>query len=137
MLVALAPRPPLARAAEPASVPASSDDAEIERKWGIREVTVRRTASGAIIDVRYRITDGSKAQAFMNPRNVPRLIHQDTGREMPITQGKLGKMRQVPVDPGANRVYFSLFSNQGGLVKSKDRVTLQMGEVRIEGLQVE
>ena len=136
MLAAPVLQLPFARAADQAPAPASGDGMEIERKWGIREVTVRRTASGAIIDVRYRITDGKKAEAFLNPRNVLRLIHQDTGREMPIAQGKLGKMRQVPADPGANRVYFSLFSNQGGLVKSKDRVTLLMGEVKIEDLQV-
>ncbi len=126
-----------AGAAEPAPVEVSGDDAEMGLREGIREVTIRRTASGAILDVRYRIADGRKAEAFMDPRNVLRLIHQETGRELAVVRGKLGRMRQVPVDPEADRVYFTLFSNPGGLVKSGDRVTLLMGGVKIENLQVE
>ncbi len=117
--------------------PSPPDFVEIEDKWGIRDIVVRLIANKAIVDVRYRITDGKKAGPFFDGKSQLRLVHQPTGRELPIATSKFGKLRQTPADPGAHRSYFALFSNRGGQVKSKDRVTLIMGDMRIENLEVE
>jgi hypothetical protein len=127
---------PCLKAAERES-PSQPDFVEIEDKWGIRDIVIRLSANKAIVDVRYRITDGRKAEPFFDAKNQLKLVHQPTGRELPIATSKFGKLRQTPANPGAHRVYFALFSNRGGQVQSKDCVTLIMGDVRIENLEVE
>jgi hypothetical protein len=113
------------------------DFLEIEKKWGIRDIAVRLTANGAIVDLRYRITDGKKAEPLLGGKNQFRLFHQATGVELPIATSKFGKLRQIPTDPNADRLYFTLFSSLGGQVKSGDRLTLTMGDMRVENLEVE
>lgn len=109
----------------------------LEEKWGIERITVRLWAAGYMMQFRYRVIDPEKASELLNRQTKAYLIDQATGTKLGVPISKLGAMRTTAVKPEANRDYFILFSNPGGLVKNGDRVTVVIGDFRAENLIVE
>jgi hypothetical protein len=107
-------------------------------KWGVQVVSLRLTAADHMIDFRYRVIDPQKATPLLNRRIKPHLIEKETGARMEVPRySKLGPARQISDTPTTDRVYTMIFGNTGKIVKPGSRVTIVIGEIRLENLTVE
>jgi hypothetical protein len=99
--------------------------------------SVRITAAGHYIDLRYRVLDPVAANELLGPGVKPQLTDDATGAVMgvPMT-AKLGSLRQTRGDQRSNRSYFVLFANTAG-VKPGSRVSVDMGGMRFSDLTIE
>ena len=109
----------------------------IEETWGIKIVGIRLTAADHMIDFRYHVLDSEKASILLSRQVQPYLIDQSTGTKLFVPRIKIGPMRQTAVKPPAGRNYVILFGNTNGSVKSGSKVTVVIGDLKIEDLVVE
>ena len=111
------------------SVMAPASSIEIE--------SVRVTAAGHYIDLRYRVLDPVAANASLGPGVKPTLIDEASGLVMSVPMtAKLGALRQTRGDQRTDRSYFVLFANTAG-AKSGSRVTAKLGDMTFESLTIE
>jgi hypothetical protein len=116
---------------------AVSDTTAIARRWGVRVETVRLTAAGYMLDLRYQVLDAVKAKPLFVRKTKPVLRAERSGLETGVlTPPKTGPLRNSN-DPKAGRSYFIVFPNPGREIAAGDAVTLAIGDFRVCGLQVE
>jgi hypothetical protein len=121
--------------AEPAQEPVKS----AEVKLGIRMEGLRLSAAGYILDFRYRVVDPEKAATLLDRKIRPYLLDEASGAQLGVPDtAKLGQLRTS----GRNKVaadqdYFILFANPGRFVQAGSKMTLVMGDMRIENLVVQ
>lgn len=124
-------------ATSPDGTTASPDIPEAEEVWGIRPVSLRITGAGHFLDFRYRVVDSEKASRIMQKGQNVYLIHQPSETVMPVPVTKLGPLRGTAVQPKEDRQYAILFNNTGKAAKSGDKVTMVIGDMRIENMTVD
>lgn len=111
---------------------------DLEDQWGVRVVSLRRTAAGHMLDFRFRVVDPEKAAALLRRQDNAYLIDQSSGKKLAVPRmPKVGALRPSALKPEAGRIYFILFNNTGDLVQSGNRVTIVSGDFRAEHLVVE
>ena len=109
----------------------------LRRLWGIDNVHVRSTASGALVRFSYRVVDLDKARVLNSKDATPYLVDQQHGLALQIPMmEQVGQLRQV-AEPQNGRDYWMAFSNKGRYLKPGNHVTLITGNLRIDGLVVE
>ena len=114
-----------------------SNTKRIEEHYGIEIVALRNTAAGHMLDFRFRAVDLEKAMPFFREDIKPYLIDQASGKSLTVpVPAKLGPMRPTGRNPKLGVTYWMFFGNPG-LIKSGDRVTIAVGDLRIENLVVE
>jgi hypothetical protein len=108
-----------------------------QRNWGVDIVGVRRVSSGSMLRFDYRVVEPGRAAALTDRKSRPYLIDEATRTALAVpAMENIGELRQVaPLE--ANRTYFIIFGNPGGLVKRGGRVTLVVGNFRAEGMVVD
>ena len=105
---------------------------------GIKVERVTYAVGGMKLDLRYRVTDLKKARQIFTNKTPLALIDQATGTVMGVpNMPKVGKLRQVPNQNEAWRVYWIMFDNPGALVRRGGKVTLVIGDVKIKDIVVE
>ena len=105
--------------------------------WGVDSLTVKYTESGEIIRFSYRVVDPQKAATLNDKSAEPSLIDPQAGVKLVIPEmEKVGKLRQSST-PIAGKSYWMAFSNSGRRVRPGDRVDVQIGNFRAQGLVVE
>ena len=105
--------------------------------WGVDSLTVKYTESGEIIRFSYRVLEPEKAAALNDKKSEPSLIDPQAGVKLVIPEmEKVGKLRQSST-PIAGKSYWMAFSNSGRRVRPGDRVDVQIGNFRAQGLVVE
>jgi hypothetical protein len=110
---------------------------DLEQQWGIEITSVRLTAGDHMIDYRYRVLDSDKATDLFKRQIKPYLIHQKTGKVLAVPEtAKLGPLRNSNI-PQDGKIYWMFFGNAESLVKADDRVTIVIGEFRVEDLVVQ
>jgi len=109
----------------------------LRRLWGIDEVHVRSTASGALVRFSYRVVSADKAKILNSKDATPYLIDEQhsLALQVPVME-QVGQLRQVAA-PQNGRDYWMAFSNKGKYLKPGNHVTLMVGNLRINGLVVE
>jgi hypothetical protein len=111
--------------------------AQIAQRWGVEVTAIRLTASDHMIDYRYRVLDAARATDLFKRQIKPQLIHQKTGKVLGVpSTAKLGPLRNSNT-PQAGKIYWMFFGNAGNLVKPGDKVTVVIGDFRVENLVVE
>jgi hypothetical protein len=111
--------------------------ADLAQQWGIEITSIRLTANDHMIDYRYRVLDSDKAADLFERQIKPYLIHQKTEKVLAVPEtAKLGPLRNSNI-PQAGKIYWMFFGNANSLVKAGDRVTVVIGEFRIEDLVVQ
>jgi hypothetical protein len=110
--------------------------ADPEVAFGVEVLSLRPTAHGQMLDLRFRVTDPDKARSILDKRQRAYLLDARTGKSLPVPVTKSGSLRQTTPRPEAGRVYFMLFSNTGRIVREGDRVDLVVGAFKREGLIV-
>jgi hypothetical protein len=110
----------------------------VREQWGIEPIFLRLSAHDQMLDFRYRVADVEKAAPLML-RTVDRtLIDQATGRKLIVpAPPKVGRLRQTTLRPEEGRVYFMLFGNPGGSIRRGARMTVVIGDCRLEDLVVQ
>lgn len=105
---------------------------------GIEVIAIRTTAAGSMLDFRFKVLDKEKAMPFFMKELKPHLIDEKTGAvlEVPVP-AKGGPMRPTSRNPREGITYFMLFANPGSFVKVGNRVTIVLGDLRVDKLVVE
>ena len=122
--------------------PAPEDEVSVaqalESRWGIQVSGLRLSAGGHMVDFRYRVTDPLKASKLGKPESKPALIDEATGTALLVPKTpKVGPLRQTSKQLDTGRIYWMLFANRGQVVKRGSRVTITIGDFRVEHLLVE
>lgn len=109
----------------------------LRRLWGIDDVHVRSTASGALVRFSYRVVDAAKAKILNSKEATPYLVDEAHGLalQVPVME-QVGQLRQVAAQQNG-RDYWMAFSNKGRYLSPGNHVTLIVGNMRISGLVVE
>jgi len=113
--------------------PASSEmgTPTVEEQFGVKIEGVRLTANGYMLDFRFRILDSDLAAPLLDRSHKPELIDLETGGRFTVpTAPKVGMLRTSLSSgkPKQGRVYFMMFANPGGVLKSGSRVSVVVGE---------
>jgi hypothetical protein len=115
----------------------TAESLSVEERFGIEIVALRVSAAGHMLDFRFRAVDLEKAMPFFSGDIKPYLVDQATGKTLTVpVPAKLGPMRPTGRNPKLGITYWMFFGNPG-LIKSGDRVTIAVGDFRIENLVVE
>jgi hypothetical protein len=126
--------------AEPVSAPAVTfdvTDPALVRRWGIRIESLRLTAAGYMLDIRYRVVDARKARPLFARKTKPVLTDEASGARLAVpVPPKTGALRNSN-EPRAGRTYFMFFANPGRFVAPGNRVTLTIGAFSVSGITVE
>jgi len=107
-----------------------------EKKYGIQVLSLRPTALGQMLDLRFKVIDPEKAKPILEKKMKSYLVDQKIGKTLIVPVTKSGPMRQTTIKPEAGRVYFTLFSNPGGFVKENSLVTLVIGDFKRDDIIV-
>lgn len=106
--------------------------AAFEEQTGIRILRVAMTAGGGVVDIHYRILNPDKALIVHDDENPPTLIDNASGLLI-ATPFHDHSFRELHT--GVN--YHELIMNGGGLLHRGSRVTLTVGESKLEQVIVE
>ena len=136
--------PQSAKATDPPSTPsdvkpAAPPDpaAAMAERWGVRVESLRLSASGYMLDFRYRVLDPAKAAPLFDKNAKAYLLDQASGAQMFIPSSpKVGAMRSSGKTILPNRVYFVIFANPACYIKAGNKVTVVIGDFRAEDLPV-
>jgi hypothetical protein len=112
---------------------------EVQATYGIRIEGLRLSAAGSMLDFRYRVLDPAKAAPLLNGKIQPYLLDEVRGARLGVPDTPvLGRIRQTARNNNImeNRTYFVMFGNPGKAVRSGDRVSLLLGDVKITDLTV-
>lgn len=107
------------------------------RACGVEVESFRVTGGGGFLDLRFKVLEPEAASSLLDPSVPVSLVHEPSGRELTVASSKIGKLRQRTARPETGKEYFILFRNSGGLVNPGERVTLRVGNCKVEGLEVE
>lgn len=123
--------------ADAAKPPPLASDSGDEGALGIDILGVRRSAAGYMLDLRYKVVDPEKAAPLVDRKVHPYLLDQDSGARLFVpSSAKIGPLRQTSGKPVAGQTYFALFANPGRYVEAGRKVTLVVGDRRVENLAV-
>jgi hypothetical protein len=105
--------------------------------FGVDQLAAKLAESGQLVRVSYRVTDASKAGALHDKAATPRLLDEKVRAvlQVPVME-KVGPLRQA-VAPEFGKSYWMVFSNKGNIVKAGHRVSVVIGQARIDGLVVQ
>jgi hypothetical protein len=104
----------------------------IEARFGIRVTQIGLTADGGMLDMRFVAIDPALAEQLSHGSKVPmRLVVEDGNR-------LLNSEAMAPHGGAlhAGSTYFTLFRNDGGLLRHGSRVTLLIGDLELQHLVV-
>lgn len=110
----------------------------IKEKWGVDNFRVRLTSAGYMLDVRYRVYDKTKAKPLFSRKLRPYAIEEASNVKYGVPASpKVGFLRQAPSHIKENKEYFLMIANPGKRLKPGDKLTLVIGDFRIEHLTIE
>jgi hypothetical protein len=107
---------------------------------GITISGLRLSSAGYMLDFRYRVTEPEKAAILMKKGTRLYLFNDSTGEKLEVPDTpKLGMLRQRPSNEvlNKNHEYFALFANLGRRLKSGDKVSVMIGDTKIENLIIQ
>ena len=109
----------------------------IAEQWGVQLKPVRLTGEGLFVDFRFRVIDPEKAAPLLQKGTKPHLLDQKSGKTFQVPTTKVGPMRASATKPKTDKDYTMLFNNPNRIVKKGDKVTVVIGDFKMENLVVE
>jgi len=98
----------------------------LEAQYGVQIVQVGLTASGGLVDLRFKVLDAAKARSLLgNPANAPVLIAGDKPPLAPPHHALRGARF------GKGQVVFILYPNLRGAIQPGTEVVVAMGDARL------
>ena len=132
--------PPMPEPAPFATVNITPEEAEeLAKKWGVELLGMRLTAAGMMLDFRFRVLDADKALPLFDQRIKPHIIAERSNIKLPVPMAaKVGAFR--PTNRGKNikadKTYYMIFGNPDRHVKVGEKVTVVIGDFKVEHLMV-
>lgn len=109
----------------------------MEMQWGVKVMPIHLSAEGYMLDFRYRVLDPEKAAPLFDRKIKPYLVDEATGAVLGVPEPpKVGALRNTR-KPLPDRNYFILFANPGRYVQKGKKVTVVIGDFKVEHLVVE
>jgi len=106
--------------------------------WGVDSLSAKAVESGEIIRFSYRVVDSNLAKTVNDKTLEPSLIDPQAGVSLVVPSlEQVGMLRQSSNKPEVGKSYWMAFSNSGRRVKRGDRIIVQIGKFRADGLIVE
>ena len=100
----------------------------LEERYGARVDLVATAALGGMVELRFTVLDVKKADAlFHDPDKMPRLLVEGVGQTLDPPPGMKHSMKMV--NGGS---YFILYGNRGGHVKEGSKISVIVGDIRLE-----
>jgi hypothetical protein len=112
----------------------------IEEAWGIEIQGIRLVAADYMLDFRYRVLYPEKAMPILDYKIRPYLIDQASGVKFGVpTSQRLGAMRTTnrAKKPMSGKIYYVFFANPGKFVKSGNKVTIVIGDFKLQDMVVQ
>ena len=107
-----------------------------QRNWGVEIIGVHPVSSGYMLTFSYRILDPQKAKLLNDRKAKAYVIDEATDTRLAVpAMEKVGELRP-DATPKAGRNYFMMFGNPGKLVKRGSRISVVVGNFRVDGLVV-
>jgi hypothetical protein len=107
-------------------------------KLGIQPLGVMLTAAGTMLQFRYIVADSEKSHPVFDRRNKTYLVDHASGAGFGMpSDTNIGALRSSSRDPVAGKEYFIMFVNPGRVVKRGSKVSIVIGDSKIENLTVE
>jgi hypothetical protein len=107
-----------------------------EADWGIKVESARLSAAGYMVDFRFCVLDAVKAARIFDRKVMPYMIDQATGAKFIVPNPpKVGQLRS-----GGNikegKIYFIFFANPSKYVKSGNKITVEIGDFKVQDIVV-
>ena len=132
--------PPMPEPAPYATVNISPEKAkELVDKWGVELLGMRLTTAGYMMDFRFRVLDADKALPLFDHRIKPHVVAERSNIKLPVPMAtKVGAFR--PTNRGKNikadKTYYMIFGNPDRHAKAGEKVTVVIGDFKVEHLMV-
>jgi hypothetical protein len=123
-------------------IPSPVDPEQAEKlaeQWGVKLISLNLTSAGFMMDFRFRVLDVSKALSLFDHRIKPYVVAERSNIKLPVPMAaKVGAMR--PTNRGKNikadKNYYMIFANPDRHVKNGEKVTVIIGDFKVEHLTV-
>lgn len=113
---------------------ANSAQSYYRLRWGVDSFAAKVVESGLMIRFSYRVVDPEKAKVLNDKKAAPFLLDERAHAKLVVpTMEKIGQLRQSST-PEAGKLYWMVFANKEKYVKPGDRVSIVIGEFRVDGL---
>ena len=107
------------------------------RTWGVDQLSAKLVESGQLVRFNYRVIDATKAAPLNVRASSPQMIDEKARVSLVVpTMEKVGPLRQS-MAPENGKIYWMVFSNKGNYVKPGHRVSVLIGQFRVDGLVVQ
>jgi len=132
--------PPMPKPAPFATVDLTAEEVkELADKWGVELLGMRLTTAGYMLDFRFRVLDADKALPLFDHRIKPHIVAERSNIKLPVPMStKVGAFR--PTNRGKNikadKTYYMIFGNPDRHVKVGEKVTVVIGDFKVEHLKV-
>ncbi|MEA2078479.1 MAG: hypothetical protein U9P00_01225 [Pseudomonadota bacterium] len=112
---------------------------ELKERWGVELLGIRNTAAGNFMDFRFKVLDADKALPLFDHRIKPHVVAERSQIKLPVPMAaKIGAFR--PTNRGKNikadKTYYMIFGNPDRHVKTGEKVTVVIGDFKVEHLMV-
>lgn len=116
----------------------SPSAAELRDTWGIEIFGIRTSAAGYMLDYRFRVKDVDKAAPLLD-RTIPAyVVVEKSGARLGVPNPPTtGRLRASAKFAQKDRNYFIFFGNPGHYVKAGDRVSVVIGDFKVQHLVVQ
>jgi hypothetical protein len=119
-------------AARPRTLQTLPPPSDAEARSGLQVAHIGVTASGGLIDARFKVLDAAKAKAALaNPANAPRLLAGDT----PPILAPHHALRGARFSQG--QVFYIMYPNTRSAVKPGVDVSVALGDVTLNSVKAE
>lgn len=103
-------------------------------RYGIHITMIAVTAAGGLVDFRYQVVDPDKANAVIHDVSLyPKLVVEDSGAT--LVMRSLPHNHKAQLELGGT--YFFLFANANNAIHRGSRVTLVIGDARLEHIVIQ
>ncbi|WP_353509017.1 hypothetical protein [Intrasporangium sp.] len=129
-LVAIGARLVLARGSQDVRSGTEAVSADVfATRSGIAVDLIAVTAAGGLVEFRYQVVDPDKAARLVHDETLrPILVVEDTGATLVMSS----RPHRTMADLQLGGTYFFLFANANNAVREGNRVTIIIGDVRLE-----
>lgn len=112
---------------------------DLVERWGVEVIGISGSAGGYMLDFRFRVVDEDKALPLFDHRIKPYVKVERSGINLPVpVAAKVGAFR--PTNRGKNiqgdKTYYIVFGNPDNHVKPGEKVSVVIGDFRVENLTV-
>jgi hypothetical protein len=102
------------------------------QKSGVKITQVAVTGDGGLVDLRYKVVDPDRANSLHDPKTPPAVVDEQTG--LVVHNLFMDHSHTGPYKTGVT--YYLVFENPGGWVRRGSRVTVLLGDARVDHVVV-